>query len=69
VYLLARVFSSAVFGPERLIIETEVDAEGGLPKLAIKELPDGTVAEVRERRQSAIKTQFKITRPVLFGFS
>jgi len=45
--MLARVFSCAVIGLEREIIEIEVDIGRGLPGMTIVGLPDAAVQESR----------------------
>ncbi len=53
--MLARVYSCAVIGLEGVVVEVEVDAGRGLPRMTIVGLPDTAVQESRERVQSAIK--------------
>ncbi|RJQ38460.1 ATP-binding protein [Candidatus Microgenomates bacterium] len=54
--MLAKVFSSAIFGLDAIPVEVEVDiASQGLPAFNIVGLPDKAVEEARERVRSAIK--------------
>lgn len=53
--MLARIYSCAVIGLDGVVVEVEVDAGRGLPKMTIVGLPDTAVQESRERVQSAIK--------------
>jgi magnesium chelatase family protein len=53
--MLARIYSCAVIGLERVIVEVEVDYSNGLPGVIIVGLPDAAVQESRERVQTAVK--------------
>ena len=53
--IVAKVYSSALFGIEAYPVEVEVDLARGLPKFSIVGLPDLAVKEARERVSSAIK--------------
>ena len=53
--IVAKVYSSALFGIEAYPIEVEVDLARGLPRFSIVGLPDLAVKEARERVSSAIK--------------
>lgn len=53
--MLSCVYSCAVLGLDAVIVEVEVDASQGLPKIVIVGLPDIAVQESRERVHSAIK--------------
>lgn len=53
--MLSRIYSCAVIGLDGVVVEVEVDAGRGLPKMTIVGLPDTAVQESRERVQSAIK--------------
>lgn len=53
--MLAKVFSSNVFGIDAYIVEVEVDVSSGLPSFTIVGLPDKAVQEAKERVRSAIK--------------
>ncbi len=53
--IVAKVYSSALFGIEAYPVEVEVDLARGLPKFSIVGLPDAAVKEARERVSSAIK--------------
>lgn len=47
--MLARIYSCAVIGLDGVVVEVEVDAGRGLPKMTIVGLPDAAVQESRER--------------------
>jgi len=53
--MLAKVYSSAVFGVDAYQVEVEVDLGGGLPSYTVVGLPDTAVRESRERVAAAIK--------------
>jgi len=53
--MLAKVFSSAVFGVDAYQVEVEVDLGGGLPSYTVVGLPDNAVRESKERVAAAIK--------------
>lgn len=53
--MLAKVFSSTVFGIDAYLVEVEVDVSKGLPSFDIVGLPDAAVKEARERVRSSIK--------------
>ncbi len=53
--MLARIFSCAVIGLDGVLIEVEVDAGRGLPKIIIVGLPDAAVQESRQRVRAAIR--------------
>ncbi|RJP18910.1 MAG: ATP-binding protein [Candidatus Abyssobacteria bacterium SURF_5] len=53
--MLAKVFSSSVFGVDAFQVEVEVDLGGGLPHYTIVGLPDNAVKESRERVIAALK--------------
>jgi len=53
--MLAKVFSSAVFGIDAFLVEVEVDIMSGLPTFATVGLPETAVKESKERVKSAIK--------------
>ncbi len=53
--MLARVFSSAVFGIDAYVVEVEVDIAQGLPTFATVGLPEGAVKESKDRVKAAIK--------------
>ncbi len=53
--MLAKVFSSSVFGVDAYQVEVEVDLGGGLPSYTVVGLPDTAVRESRERVAAAIK--------------
>ena len=53
--MLARVFSSGLFGIEAYPVEIEVDVSRGLPVTSVVGLADTSVRESRERVKSAIK--------------
>lgn len=53
--MLARVFSSAVFGIDAYVVEVEVDIAQGLPAFATVGLPEGAVKESKDRVKAAIK--------------
>ena len=53
--MLAKVYSSAVFGVEAYQVEVEVDLGGGLPSYTVVGLPDSAVRESKERVAAAIK--------------
>lgn len=69
--MLARIFSCAVIGLEGVVVEVEVDAGRGLPRMTIVGLPDAAVQESRERVQSAIKNSGFIypRRPVIVNLA
>lgn len=53
--MLAKVFSSAVFGIEAFPVEVEVDISNGLPNFSIVGLPDTACRESADRVRAAIK--------------
>jgi len=53
--MLAKVYSSSVFGVDAYQVEVEVDLGGGLPSYTVVGLPDTAVRESRERVAAAIK--------------
>jgi magnesium chelatase family protein len=53
--MLAKVYSSAVFGVDAYQVEVEIDLGGGLPSYTVVGLPDNAVRESRERVAAAIK--------------
>ncbi len=53
--MLAKIFSSSVFGVDAYQVEVEVDLGGGLPSYTVVGLPDTAVRESRERVAAAIK--------------
>jgi magnesium chelatase family protein len=53
--MLARVFSSAVFGIDAYVVEVEVDIAQGLPAFATVGLPEGAVKESKDRVKAATK--------------
>ncbi len=53
--MLAKVYSSAVFGVDAYQVEVEVDLGGGLPSYTVVGLPDNAVRESKERVAAAIK--------------
>jgi len=53
--MLAKVFSSAVFGIEASVVEVEVDIARGLPSFSTVGLPDGAVRESKDRVKAAIR--------------
>jgi len=53
--MLAKVFSSAIYGIEAYLVEVEVDIFWGLPGIYMVGLPDTAVQESKERVRSAIK--------------
>jgi len=53
--VMAKVFSSALYGVEGYIVEVEVDVSSGLPDLQIVGLPNKAVREAKERVRSALK--------------
>ena len=53
--MLAKVFSSSVFGVDAYQVEVEVDLGGGLPSYTVVGLPDSAVRESKERVAAAIK--------------
>ena len=55
VFMLAKVFSSAVLGIDAFLVEVEVDIMSGLPTFATVGLPEAAVKEGKERVKSAIK--------------
>ncbi len=63
--MLAKTFSSALFGIDAYRVEVEVDIQPGLPYFATVGLPDGAVKESKDRVKSAIKNMgynFPVTR-------
>lgn len=52
--MLARVYSSALWGTDAIDVSVEADVQGGLPSFSIVGLPDNSVKESRERVRSAI---------------
>lgn len=56
IYMLAKVWSSAVVGLDAVPVEVEIDiAAQGLPSFTIVGLPDKAVEEAKERVRSAIR--------------
>ncbi len=53
--MLAKVYSSSVFGVDAYQVEVEIDLGGGLPSYTVVGLPDSAVRESRERVIAAIK--------------
>ncbi|MBM4338189.1 MAG: YifB family Mg chelatase-like AAA ATPase [Deltaproteobacteria bacterium] len=53
--MLARVFSSSVFGIDAYVVEVEVDIAQGLPAFATVGLPEGAVKESKDRVKAATK--------------
>jgi magnesium chelatase family protein len=53
--MIAKVFSSAVFGIDAYTVEVEVDIATGLPAFSTVGLPDGAVKESKDRVKAAIK--------------
>ncbi len=53
--MLAKVYSSSVFGVDAYQVEVEVDLGGGLPSYTVVGLPDSAVKESKERVAAAIK--------------
>jgi magnesium chelatase family protein len=53
--MLAKVYSSSVFGVDAYQVEVEIDLGGGLPYYAVVGLPDSAVRESKERVIAAIK--------------
>src|SRR5262245_8215056 len=59
--MLARTYSFTLLGLEALPVAVEVDAQHGLPVLAVVGLPDQAVKEARERVRTAIlNSQFDL---------
>ena len=53
--MLAKIFSSAVFGVDAYTVEVEADISQMIPSFTTVGLPDGAVKESKERVMSAIK--------------
>jgi len=53
--VLAKVFSCAVVGLDRVLVEVEVDVGTGQPGMVVVGLPDAAVQESKERVRSAIR--------------
>ncbi|MEW6534006.1 MAG: magnesium chelatase domain-containing protein [Candidatus Auribacterota bacterium] len=53
--MLAKVYSTAVFGIDAYPVEIEVDVASGLPNVIVVGLPDAAVKESRERVKAAIQ--------------
>jgi hypothetical protein len=53
-FVLARIYSAAVYGVDAYEVEIEVNAAGGNPKIVIVGLPDTAVKESQDRVTTAI---------------
>ncbi len=53
--MVAKVFTSSLFGIDGIRVEVEVDISHGLPSFSIVGLPELSVKESRERVRAAIK--------------
>lgn len=63
--MIAKLFSSALYGIDAFIVEVEIDVSNGLPSFNIVGLPDTAVQESKERVRSAVKNseyQFPMQR-------
>jgi magnesium chelatase family protein len=66
--LLAKVYSTAVFGIDAYIVEVEVDISNGLPIFDIVGLPDVAIKESKDRVRAALKNsgfEFPVKRIVI----
>ena len=53
--MLAKVYSSAVFGVDAYQVEVEIDLASGLPAYTVVGLPDSAIRESKDRVAAAIK--------------
>ena len=53
--MVAKVFTSSLYGIDGIMVEVEVDISHGLPSFSIVGLPELSVKESRERVRAAIK--------------
>ena len=56
-YMLAKIYSAAVYGVDAYEVEIEVNGAGGDPVIVIVGLPDAAVKESRDRVTTAIIEQ------------
>lgn len=62
--MVARSFSATLVGIDAVLVEVEVDLQGGIPGIMLVGLPDKAVEEARERVRTAIRNS-SLTWPTM----